>query len=94
MSTYGSAPPLRSKDKHATGSFFDARTEALRRYSIKHYGVKEVHANCTSQTHAEPKCMFRLLARPDHSNYPECANCKERRMAVEALIMSSAPRAE
>eukprot|EP00965_Chrysotila_dentata_P253112 6211068-Pleurochrysis_carterae.AAC.3 len=48
----------------------------------------------SADTLPEPKSYLRLRPRPDHSNYAECDECKTRRLAVENLIRSSAPRAD
>eukprot|EP00965_Chrysotila_dentata_P161591 5337247-Pleurochrysis_carterae.AAC.1 len=40
------------------------------------------------------KVTFSLRRPPDHSNYAECDECKQRRLAVEQLIRISGPRAD
>eukprot|EP00965_Chrysotila_dentata_P250116 6209261-Pleurochrysis_carterae.AAC.3 len=72
MKQYSQIPPLASKSKHAPGSWYAARTEALR----------------------QPKSWFRLRPRPDHSNYAECQECRDRRLRVEQLITEKAPMAD
>eukprot|EP00965_Chrysotila_dentata_P054974 1825020-Pleurochrysis_carterae.AAC.1 len=99
MGSYGRACPLSSKSNHAPGSWYAARTEALRRYSIKHFGIRPQAPDSSAQQQgsfslAEPQSWFRLRARPDHSNYPECQECRDRRLSVEGLINAKAPRAE
>eukprot|EP00965_Chrysotila_dentata_P132407 4378463-Pleurochrysis_carterae.AAC.1 len=97
ISTYGACPPLTSKTNKAPGAWYTARTEALRRYSIKHFGLKELPADSTKPTNfsnPEPKAWFKLRARPDHSNYPECAECRDHRLEVERLVTEKAPRAD
>eukprot|EP00965_Chrysotila_dentata_P029960 997148-Pleurochrysis_carterae.AAC.1 len=94
MELTGACPPLKCKSKNAPGSWYQARKEALRRFSIKTYGLKSASESCQEMpTNAlpEPKSYFRLRPRPDHSNYAECDECKTRRVALETLIRSSAP---
>eukprot|EP00965_Chrysotila_dentata_P257067 6212759-Pleurochrysis_carterae.AAC.7 len=97
METYSQTPFLRSNSKHAPGSWYRARTEALRRYFINHFGILANPSDSTTQGSfalPEPKTWFRLHARPDHSNYLKCQECCDRRLAVERLIAAKAPRAE
>ena len=42
----------------------------------------------------EPKQRFTLVARANHSNYPECNICKENRLARLANIKARAPLAQ
>eukprot|EP00965_Chrysotila_dentata_P018071 600373-Pleurochrysis_carterae.AAC.1 len=72
MEAYSVSQPLSSKSKHAPGSWYAARTEALRRYSIKHFGLKEQDPDGVEKqgfAATEPRSWFRLKERPDHSNY-------------------------
>eukprot|EP00965_Chrysotila_dentata_P101212 3342172-Pleurochrysis_carterae.AAC.1 len=103
VGTWVGCQPLRSAiDKktgspsgRAPGSWYSARTEALRQYSLKHFGVKDLAAGDVSTSLiAQPKSLFKLKARPDHSNYPECDLCRESRLEVERLIYDAAPRAQ
>eukprot|EP00965_Chrysotila_dentata_P223982 6193911-Pleurochrysis_carterae.AAC.2 len=95
VSVYGSCPPLKGNGKNAPGSWYYARAEALRRYSIKLYGVRDADPSCLPKSNmAEPKSWFRLRPRPDHFNYPECSECRARREVVERLVQLNAPRAE
>eukprot|EP00965_Chrysotila_dentata_P108653 3589525-Pleurochrysis_carterae.AAC.1 len=72
METCGSSSPLASKSKHAPGNWYATRTDALRRYSITHFGIKEQNPGCLAQQSAfftvpEPKCWFKLKPCLDHS---------------------------
>eukprot|EP00965_Chrysotila_dentata_P205194 6182811-Pleurochrysis_carterae.AAC.1 len=100
---WGTCPPLKSyKDKktglrstRAPGSWYNARTEALRRYSLKHYGIRPRQpGDQNTSLRAEPNSMFKLKPRADHSNYAECNTCRSCRLHVERLIHESAPREE
>jgi len=43
-------------------------------------------------TTAEPRLLFKLVARANHSNFPECTECRHNRMEKEQNIASRAPR--
>eukprot|EP00965_Chrysotila_dentata_P260095 6213782-Pleurochrysis_carterae.AAC.1 len=75
MHLWGTCPPLATSTKNAPGSWYEARNEALRRFSIKHYGVKPQSAqerSVDAGSHLpQPASFIRLRPRPDHSNYAE-----------------------
>eukprot|EP00965_Chrysotila_dentata_P091654 3026021-Pleurochrysis_carterae.AAC.9 len=95
----GSQPLKSVKDAHgvytgnAPDSWYNARTEAPRRYSIKDIRVKPVDPQDKSASLSpQPKILFQLKPRADHSNYPECNICRASRLVVERLIAESTPR--
>merc|ERR1712166_1051883 len=55
-------------------------------YSLEEFGLKE------GSTTAEPRLLFKLVARANHSNFPECTECRHNRMEKEQNIASRAPR--
>ena len=86
MLIYSLAPPLKQKDDRAPGSWFRARQAAVNLYSLEEFGLKE------GSTTAEPRLLFKLVARANHSNFPECTECRHNRMEKEQNIASRAPR--
>ena len=67
--TYFECPPLQQKDGKAPGSWFTCRTEALVVLSLEEFGLLP-GANAF-----KPKCLYSLVARPNHSNFPDCVVC-------------------
>ena len=86
MSMYSLAPPLKQKDDKAPGSWFRARQAAVNLLSLEEFGLKD------GSTTAEPRLLFKLVARANHSNFPECTECRNNRMEKEQNIASRAPR--
>lgn len=58
----------------------------LKLLSLEEFGLKE------GSTTAEPRLQFRLVARANHSNFPECTECRNNRKEKEQNIASRAPR--
>ena len=79
MELYSLAPPLKQADNKAPGSWFRARTAALKLLSLEEFGLKE------GATTAEPRLQFRLVARANHSNFPECTECRNNRKENDKL---------
>ena len=86
MELYSLAPPLKQADNKAPGSWFRARTAALKLLSLEEFGLKE------GSTTGEPRLQFKLVARANHSNFPECTECRNNRKEKEQNIASRAPR--
>ena len=84
---YGTRDPLSQKDGKAPGSWFSAREEAVKQLSLREFGLKD------GATTAEPRLLFRLLERPDHSNFAECSDCRTNRVEKETNITNRVPRA-
>ena len=87
MELYSFAKPLRQKDSKAPGSWLRARDAAVRQMSLDEFGLKE------NTTTGEPRLLFRLVVRPNHSNFAECSDCRSNRLEKEANIRDRAPRA-
>ena len=81
MELFSNAPALRNLKKATVppSSWWVAQKEALHVVSLEQYGAKADDPN-------SPKELYKLRERPNHSNFPECTGCSERRARVtEAL---------
>ena len=87
MQLYSYAKPLQQKDGKAPSSWLRARDAAVRQISLDEFGLKE------ETTTGEPRLTFRLVERPNHSNFAECSDCRSNRLEKEGNIRNRAPRA-
>ena len=86
MELYGLAPPLKQSDGKAPGSWLRARDAALVQFSVDEFGLKE------GTTTGEPRFLFRLVERANHSNFAECVVCRANRVEKEENIRLRRPR--
>ena len=77
---YHSLPPLQQKDGKVPGSWFRCRDAAVVELSLDEFGLKE------GTTTGEPAQLFKLMARPNHSNFAECTDCRAGRVEKEENI--------
>lgn len=86
MEMYSLAPPLKQRDGKAPGSWLAARTSALIQFSLDKFGLK------SGSTTGDPRLLFRLVERANHSNFPECNECRANRIEKENNIRLRRPR--
>ena len=86
MLLYSNATPLVQKDGKAPGSWFRCRELAVIELSRQEFGLKP------GTTTGEPLKTFKLMERPNHSNFAECVECRKFRKEKEQNIIDKAPR--
>lgn len=86
MQMYSLAPPLQQVDGKAPGSWLKARANALVQLSLDRFGLKP------GTTTGEPRLLFRLVERANHSNFPECVDCRANREEKADNIRLRRPR--
>ena len=86
MELISDIPALSSASGKAPGSWFTARADALVKLSFKEFGQK------VGSSVLEPAELFRLMERPNHSNFPVCNQCGENLAQRIQDVKDRAPR--
>ena len=80
--------PLKAADGRAPGSWFAARKTALTELSIEDFGLDP----SSSSAEPQPRVMYKLLERPNHSNFAQCKTCGQNEQDMTRAVENRAPR--
>ena len=84
-------PALTAANGKAPGSWFAARKKALTELSIEDFGLQPSE-ECRASPDPQPRTMYTLLERPNHSNFAQCKKCGQNEREMTQAVANRAQR--